>query len=77
MAVLIFVGDVGIDYKSRYLAHGLWAKTADGYSSLDRISLDLYVAFWLKRGARVGYRENDEIHWNDGAVETIDPAIQR
>lgn len=39
--------------------------TADGYNSLDKISLDLYVAFWLKRGARAGYRKDDEIYWSD------------
>jgi len=53
------------------LAHGMFAEPIDDYGSLDTVSLDLYIAYWGSRGARIGYRKGTEIHWTDGQIETI------
>ena len=46
-------------------------------TSMEYISLDLYLNFWESLGARIGTRVGDEIVWRDGSKVAIRPESQR
>jgi hypothetical protein len=37
----------------------------------DYVSLDLYLDYWASKGARIGVRQGNQIHWRDGKVQDI------
>lgn len=41
------------------------------YTGLDHVSLDAYVAWWRKRGAKIGKRKGNRIAWEDGSFTQI------
>ncbi len=41
------------------------------FNGLDFVAPDLYAAWWLEKGARVGTRIGGAIHWSDGIIEQI------
>jgi hypothetical protein len=43
----------------------------------DQVAPDLYAAWWLSHGARVGQRRGDKIVWADGTEEAIPPFDSR
>jgi len=43
------------------------------WRGFDSMGLDVHVAFWAERGALIGVRRGDEMHWSDGRVEPIQP----
>ena len=45
------------------LAKAAIEETPEKYGSLDRLSLDLYVDFWRKLGAKVGTYTNGKVQW--------------
>lgn len=50
---------------------------ANEAGALDYVSTDLYLDLWRDKGARIGKRVGDEIHWEDGKHESIVPVSQR
>ena len=43
------------------------------WRGFDKVGLDVHVAYWAERGALIGVRKGDEMHWSDGRVEPIQP----
>jgi len=41
------------------------------FGGFDFVAPDVYAAWWLDKGARVGTRIGDTIQWSDGIVEQI------
>lgn len=64
------------------VARGFWGPavtpmldTGDGYpfTGFDTVSLDVYVDFWRRGGARIGRRDGDVFRWEDEASDTTAP----
>ena len=49
----------------------------EGCSGFDTISLDLYLMYWRKRGARIGKRVGNKVEWEGGFSEEIVPESKR
>lgn len=48
-------------------------RTNRKWRGLDQVSPEEYAAYWSKAGARVGRRRGEQILWEDGKVEKIEP----
>lgn len=47
----------------------------DDLNKNDYVSLDLYIEYWTKHGARIGKRVDETVVWGDGISEKI-PKIE-
>jgi hypothetical protein len=72
------LGDVSDNFVANAIANdrnnpaSVLAKLAiAGFGGFDYVAPDLYAAWWLDKGARVGTRIGDTIHWSDGIIEQI------
>ena len=54
-----------------YLAKLAIATAGSEFGGFDFVAPDLYAAWWLKHGARVGKRNCGTIMWSDGVSELI------
>jgi hypothetical protein len=43
------------------------------WRGFDKVGLNIYLAFWRDRGARIGQRQGNEMHWEDGVIDPIQP----
>lgn len=50
---------------------------APSCGAFDDVAPDVFAAWWADKGARVGQRQGNAIHWQDGTVEQIRPFDQR